>query len=104
MVLLIDGYNILKQITDARFISQQERESFISKLEVYAHRKRHHITLVFDGGEFFKPAYFKISPLMTIVYSGEDRKADDVLKQLVAKQYADNTLLVTSDYEICKYA
>ncbi len=100
MILLIDAYNILKQISSSLFVTEQERISFIKKLEQYAQRKNHQIVVVFDG---IQPDSSTRSTIVTIIYSGH-KSADDIIKKLVTQFEPDNSLLISSDRAVCSFA
>ncbi len=48
MVIVIDGYNVLKQLHD-EIVSSEERSRYITTLKRYAKKKTHTIILVFDA-------------------------------------------------------
>lgn len=97
MHIIIDGYNVLKQVL-ADEIGMSQRRAFINMLGKYAARKNHTITVIFDGGPDTWPTQEKDHGI-TIIYSGTKQSADDVIKKLLAaKKYG--VLLVSSDNEL----
>lgn len=103
MILLIDGYNVIKQALGKQEISEFEREDFIKMLGKYAKIRGHKIRLVFDGG----PSYSAIKESrydINIVYSGAKESADDYIKRYMDKNKSLDVLLVSTDREICRYA
>ncbi|TET06039.1 hypothetical protein E3J79_03200 [Candidatus Dependentiae bacterium] len=106
MVILIDGYNVLKQIYDGKMISEQQRLSFINQLALYKRLRSHKkITIVFDGGLFSWPSQEKIRGI-NVVYAGVSRTADEYIYSFIQEHKAKtaNMLLVSSDLQLCKSA
>ncbi len=98
MHIIIDGYNILKQILPQQEIGLQQRRAFTNMLGKYAAKKNHTITLVFDGGPTTWSSQEKDHGI-TVIYSGAKQSADDVIKKLLpVKKYG--VLLVSSDNEL----
>lgn len=106
MVILIDGYNVLKQIYDGQMISEQQRLSFVKQLALYKRLRSHKkITIVFDGGPSPWPLQEKIRGI-NIVYAGVSRTADEYIDSFIQEHKAKtaNMLLVSSDLQLCKFA
>jgi hypothetical protein len=108
MLLLIDGYNFIKQSPDLRKLEQIElqkaREGLIERLARYKRVKGHSITVVFDGWQEGRPAgHRERSRGIEVVFSKVGEKADDVLKRLAAEKKG-GALVVTSDREIVSFA
>ena len=103
MNILIDGYNLLKQIFTGKEIAQAERDRFIKKLQEYAHRKGHSIFIVFDGGSHPRPTKEKNGPV-SVIYSGYKDSADDVIKHYLDEKILKNLLVVTTDRQLNSYA
>ncbi len=55
MIILIDGYNVLKQVYPSTQISEAQRQQFINQLRSYGKIKQHKVVLVFDAGPFDRP-------------------------------------------------
>lgn len=55
MVILIDGYNVIRQSDNLRRYERKSleagRQALIKKLVEYEKKKNHQITVVFDGGK-----------------------------------------------------
>jgi predicted RNA-binding protein with PIN domain len=107
MLILIDGYNLIRQSDILRRYERQSleegRRALIAKLIEYEKRRGHKITVVFDG--------WKNGPAdegrdragkINIIYSRHGEKADDVIKRIAAHT-AEDTLVVSSDREIVSY-
>ncbi len=103
MVILIDGYNLLKRIIGPVTLETQ-RKSFIARLRRYSAKKKHTIVLVFDGGitNFVSK---EIELGLTIIHSGYKQLADDVIKDYLADHAGTEELvLITSDRELRSFA
>lgn len=103
MILLVDGYNLLKSITGSLQISENQRFDFIKKLNNYSKIKRHKIIIVFDGGTFSYPTREQFENIY-IVYSGYNYSADDIIKNYLSDNRNYDILLITSDLELRKFA
>lgn len=104
MIIIIDAYNLIKQISGLDFIGERLRQRFIDRLIRYARAKSLEILLVFDGGDGFQ--YTKKS--VTVFYSGPTESADDLIQELLAnfatKALQSQILLVTCDRELLNVA
>jgi predicted RNA-binding protein with PIN domain len=106
MILLLDGYNILKQIYNGQMISEQQRNSFIKQLAAYKRLRSHKkMVVVFAGGPDPWPLEEKIRGI-SIVYAGASRTADDYIHSFIEKHKskASNMMLVSSDRQVCSWA
>ena len=103
MILLVDGYNVVKQALLSEHISSEEKKDFISMLGRYVKRRRHQLILFFDGGDSLYP-FREHEHGIEIVHSGYNTCADSVIKDYVLKYKNHDTLLVTSDRELRSYA
>ena len=63
MHILIDGYNVLKQVLHDGQISQKQRRAFIALLGKYAEKKNHSITLILMAGRW---AYHRKRKIMAL--------------------------------------
>lgn len=100
MVILIDAYNVLKQVMPHQEVSLQQRMHFISELIAYKRKKGHSIVVVFDGGLTNWPSEELVRGI-TVVYAGMTMSADDYIKQYMEKHKDKEILLVSSDVELC---
>ena len=75
MILLIDGYNVIKQAMLKKTISEDERKSFIKQLGKYHKIKGHKIMLIFDGGPFDRASKEKENGVY-VIYAGTQETAD----------------------------
>ncbi len=104
MILIIDAYNLIKQISGIDFVTEGLRQKFIDRLVRYAQAKSLEILLVFDGGDGFQ---YTRKPV-TVFYSGQVESADDLIQELLAsfasKAFQAQILLVTCDRELLNVA
>lgn len=102
MNILIDGYNILKQVFGGE-ISERQRKGFAVRALEYANRKGHTIYLIFDGGPYARMTVEKHGRVIT-VYSGHKESADDIIKQYIEERRLKNLLVVTTDRQLNSFA
>ena len=103
MLILIDGYNVLKGVARGGEVSPRERDQFIAQLGAYAHRKKHMIIVVFDGGLYGWPDKEE-RRAVKIIFTGARETADDVIRQQLKKHRGKDLLLVSSDRELGRNA
>lgn len=103
MIILIDGYNILKQRDPGAYIHENIREQLIRVLGLYCKKRGHLILLIFDGGSCSWPVRETKSGIF-IIYAGAGNSADDFIKQYIAEHHTDDLLLVSSDRELGAWA
>ena len=99
MILLIDAYNVLKQVFSAEFIDDRKRKNFIGQLGRYAKKRQHKIVLVFDGGPYDRATKERISGVY-VVYSGSLESADDYIKRYLKENKELDLLLISSDRDL----
>ncbi len=102
MHIIVDGYNILKQVLHNTHISLEQRRAFINMLGKYAAKKNHQIAVVFDGGPTVWPQQEKDHGV-TVLYSGTKQSADEIIMGTLEKK-RHNLLVVSSDHEIQRAA
>ncbi len=107
MLIIIDGYNLIRQSDDLRRYERKSleagRNALMTKLFEYEKKKGHQITVVFDGGQSDwidegRDREGKIN----IIYSRWGERADDVIKRIAAQALGD-VVVVSSDREISSY-
>ena len=100
MILLIDGYNVLKSIFGGYHIDESSRAVFIQDLARYVLKKGHSVMLVFDGGPHQKPER-TVERGIQVIYVGTRITADEYIRDYVEKFYEKDILLITSDRAVC---
>src|SRR5258708_757099 len=103
MIIIVDGYNVLRGVLDGREASEQARNHFLAQLGRYAKRKKHKIILIFDGGSSPMP-FVSDHHGVTVVYSGYVDTADDLIKIKLTELQGKDVLLVSSDRELNSWA
>lgn len=99
MIIVIDAYNVLKQVLAKQEVSDKERNTFIGQIGRYSKKKQHKAIVVFDGGPYEWVHKEKMNGLI-IMYSGVHESADDVIKHYIEDHYTKELLLVSTDREI----
>ncbi len=100
--ILIDGYNVIGIFH--RDMNNARRE-FIKQLTRYSRIKGHKITVVFDGhGGIAKNDTVKKEGGITVIYSAVNKKADDVIKEILQKNKGKSFIVISSDREIVRAA
>lgn len=103
MIILIDGYNVLKMVFPKALVDESQREKFIGQLSRYAHMTHNKLYVVFDGGEDSRPLFLQRRDI-TVVYSGYRDSADTVIKGLLEQEQKNEVLLISTDRELNRYA
>ena len=96
MIIIIDGYNVLKQVHHEQQVSENVKAQFIRQLGVYAKHKGHKITLVFDGGSYEWP-HKERSNGIYVIHVGYKETADEYIKRYVKSFKQEDLLLVSTD-------
>lgn len=104
MIMVVDGYNILKKMIGTKFASQKQQAQFMKLLNTYAQKKNIAIMLVFDGGLSPWLEKYVLSPRITVIYSGKQQSADDYIKEYLHAHRNQNILLASSDRELNRFA
>jgi len=100
MILVIDAYNVLKQVLSTTAISEKIRMQFIKDVASYIHLKKHMAVIVFDAGPTQWPYKEHVSGVQ-VVYSGTRITADDYIKQFAHENSMRELLLISSDRALC---
>ncbi len=103
MIILIDAYNMLKQIIMRREVAQRERTWFLSLMSRYGNKKKHHMIVVFDGGPYEWLHKERVHGIQ-VVYSGVHETADDFIKHYVSGHQESDILLVSDDRDLNVHA
>src|SRR5690349_18507069 len=100
MIIVVDGYNLIKNVIPGREVNEPERRKFLALFGAYAQRKKHSLVVVFDGGPY--EWVHKENVLgVQVMYSGTRETADEVIVKYLYVQRTKELLLVSSDHEIC---
>jgi predicted RNA-binding protein with PIN domain len=106
--LIIDGYNLIRQVPSLESKDKQSleagRNALIDALKRYQKIKPHRMTIVFDGASTlsdFAPAFRDGG--INVCFSPANRSADDVIKDM-AKDAKSRGIVVSSDNSVIKEA
>jgi len=103
MIIVIDGYNLLKQIfPHVKGRIDKERNAFIRQLGYYKSKKPKDIKeliVVFDAGPFGH-ATREIHEGVTVMFSGQKSTADDWIIEYADSHKGMDLLVVTMDRKI----
>jgi predicted RNA-binding protein with PIN domain len=103
MTILIDGYNLLRQVfSKEKGCLKPQRNNLIRQLSFYNKKKiqfRNEIVIVFDGGEFGR-ASREVHGGVGVVFSGNGASADDWIYDYTCRNSGKEILLVTLDREL----
>lgn len=103
MKLIIDAYNILKQVASNLYITHAERAKFIRQVVAYADKKNIDIVVVFDGAPSDDQSSIEHRHRVTIVYAGHATQADAFIQKYVATYKERELLLVSTDRALCRW-
>ncbi len=103
MIIVIDGYNVLKGAFYPNKITDNERGDFIARMNNYARIKMHTTVVVFDGGNDPHPER-ESHDQVTVVYSGYNQTADEYIKEFIDGHRQHEMVLVSTDRELCRFA
>ncbi len=103
MIILIDGYNLLKQIfPKERGGLDQQRSQLVRQLGLYKKNKGADITeiiLVFDAGPFSR-ASREIRGGIIVMFSGQKSTADEWIEEYVEAHPSHEIHLITMDRKL----
>lgn len=101
---LIDGHNAIHQIK--RYLDLLDRDyvlcqkTFYKDLVIYADTRNVKIVLIFDGNQPWNPP--NGNNKVMVKFSGSDRDADSLIKNLAGKWTGRQTVVVTADRSIIR--
>lgn len=103
MIILIDGYNLLRQIfPKVAGLTDKQRQQFIQQLAYYKFKKKESvkdIIVVFDAGPLAH-ATREVKSGIIVVFSGQKSDADTWIQEYVEKHKNEEILLVTFDKKL----
>lgn len=103
MILIIDGYNVIKQVFHkVKGKLEVQRQQLIKELAYYKKKKIKtikNLILVFDGG-FIGHADRQVHDGVVVVFSGNKESADDWIINFAQKHKNQEMLLVTKDKKL----
>ncbi len=103
VILIIDGYNVMKQVGGYKTSSRHEVKVFVDEVAAYLHRRKFEAVIAFDGGQ---TPYQDVTrkPFGEVVFSGYKDNADEVIKRYLMLYKGHEVLLISSDRALRDYA
>lgn len=104
MLIIVDGYNLIRQWPEMAMLDRVDlesgREALLQALQTYQRARRHRVTVVFDGRERgdLSGGSGKAGGV-TVRYSRQGESADLVIARMVADA-GSGAVVVSSDREI----
>lgn len=102
MILIIDGYNLIKHITGRKSVSHAELTQFINEIALYVKSRTLRASIVFDGGQSAYPEISKHGAL-TVIFSGYKESADEFIINYVTNHKDYEILLISDDRQLCEH-
>lgn len=103
MIIIIDGYNLLKRIHPYKNNTLNiEKKILLKKLSIYKKLKSNtikEIIIVYDGG-IFKHASRVVYEGISVIESGKKYSADEWIISYLDRDYLTNLMVVSDDNEI----
>lgn len=103
MLIIIDAYNFFKQIDSSGRVTQEFIKTWLLTFQRYITLRSNRVELVFDAGPYWYESIEYYGHLK-VLYSGQGKTADAVIKKRLSEYQGKDILLITSDREICHYA
>ena len=100
MLIIIDGYNLLKTIKGSN-ATEQQRSELIGFLGDYQKRQGHEVIIIFDGGPSCRPIIERQSGV-TIILAGTRFSADHCIIEYVQGRNQQDMVVVTADRELIR--
>ncbi len=102
-MIIIDGYNLIKQVLGVKRLSHKQRDAFVQELSGYLKKRKLQGKIVFDGGESSYQYRVKKGSV-EVIFSGYKESADDVILRYLDEYKGHQVVLVSSDRELRDYA
>jgi predicted RNA-binding protein with PIN domain len=99
MILILDAYNILKQVYSVKHIAQGDQQKFIKQVAQLTNKRGFSAYIVFDGGPSSYETVTHVGAV-SVIYAGAGYSADGVIMRLLQEQKKLDPVLVTDDREI----
>jgi len=96
MAYLIDGNNLLGRIAPHELRERTGRDGLVVRLLAFQRVTRARIHLVFDGNPEPTPTDVPVNAKFVVHYPGEGQSADDVIRDMIARQTDKRRFFVVS--------
>ena len=101
MTFIVDGHNLIGQMTDLALDDPEDEEKLLRRLLRYQARTGRKIVVVFDPGSGFQLSTKQTVGAVEVVCAGTGTTADEVIVQRVQSfENPRNVTVVTSDREV----
>jgi predicted RNA-binding protein with PIN domain len=98
MTILVDGHNLIGQMTDLHLDDPDDEEKLMIRLRAYRARTGQHIVVYFDAGLAYHTPAHRSSGGISVRWAGTGRRADDLIARDVSRHPNPRELtVVTSD-------
>lgn len=101
MVIVIDGYNLLKQICKTTFVREQEQKKFLHTMQQYMNCRPNQVIVAFDAGPYVYESDERHGDVL-VKYAGQYQSADDLIVAYVTRHKEQDLLVVSDDNELCE--
>jgi hypothetical protein len=98
MIVLVDGYNLLRQI-HGKQSNESQRSALVNLLGRYVHKRNHKVVIFFDGGNAGIP-YQEKQKGIVVWFSGHNTTADDLIIEYVETHKGKDMVVVTLDRDL----
>ncbi|MCW5851436.1 MAG: NYN domain-containing protein [Anaerolineae bacterium] len=96
MPLLIDGHNLIGQMSDIRLSDPDDEAKLVARLQSYYRLTREPITVVFDSGGVQGIGRPAAGQGVSVIYAATSEDADSVIRRRVERDRAPRQLTVVS--------
>ena len=96
MPLLIDGHNLIGQMSDIRLSDPDDEAKLVARLQAYYRLTREPVTVVFDSGGVQGTGRPTAGQGVSVVYAPTSEDADSIIRRRVERDPAPRQLTVVS--------
>lgn len=98
MIVLVDGYNLLRQI-HGKQSNESQRSALVNLMGRYVHKRNHKVIIFFDGGNATVPYQEKQKGII-VWFSGQQKTADDLIIEYTQTHKGKDMVVVTLDRDL----
>jgi uncharacterized protein len=101
LALLIDGHNLIGQMTDLSLADPDDEAKLVQRLKIYRTAVNMPITVIFDPGDSYTPPHDLSGGGVEVVFAGQRMSADRLIISRIRRATDPGQLtVVSSDQEI----
>jgi len=102
---LIDGHNLIGQMTDLSLADPDDEAKLVQRLKIYRNSVNTPIIVVFDPGQSYTPPYDLSGGGVEVIFAGQRSSADRLIISRIQRAADPGQLtVVSSDQEIADAA